>query len=289
MPDFLFFVIVDDNENPLRRLNVSTDLKNELSEMLVQQKDIFLSDRDPVEFSGNYNVDREQIHRIENYAAPTYMKSAVDNAIGVPELIITDDTRVKGFMGGYKRESKYYFLAQAIDGSKIVGKKLTIMRSGTTYSKLNEKGLVLKDYLAAYYDGGSLFFQSYHNAKKLFKLTEYYREATEEEVNSFCSHDFFYTEDSVKAMISPTLRKKIFLIQKNNILESTSIDDIRIRANELDVSLNVQNGKIHLPEDRKKLKEVINFLNEDVWVSTFTRKRCETNSKRYVSGSNSTS
>lgn len=285
MPDYQFFVTVDDNENPLRRIQLSRELKEELSEIFFHQKETFLSEREEIEFTGDYNVDSEQIHRVSDFQIPEIMKQAIDNALEIPVLIIADDIKLKGFWGGYKEGDDYIVSAQLLDSSKIVGKKFTIMMGTNTYSKLDHKGLIVQDYLVAHFDRNKLLFQSYHNAKRLFELTEHYREATETEVSEFCYHDFFHVDsiDDPLVFVSSLIRKKIFLIQKNQVLNGTNITDIVARAKELDIEISRhENGKIVFPNDKKRLKSFVNFFNEDIFVSPITKRKCETSSKRYI-------
>ena len=41
-------------------------------------------------------------------------------------------------------------------------------------------------------------------------------------------------------------------------------------------------GKLVIPEDKKQLKELIRFLDEDYVTAPLTKRKCLTNSKKYL-------
>jgi hypothetical protein len=81
------------------------------------------------------------------------------------------------------------------------------------------------------------------------------------------------------------------LLQKNKVLEGLSVMDIQNIANnfnqdlppELHISVKIsEDGKLVVPKDKKQLKELIRFLDEDYVLAPLTKRKCLTNSKQYL-------
>ena len=87
------------------------------------------------------------------------------------------------------------------------------------------------------------------------------------------------------------IRKKIALLQKNKVLKDISVADIQMVVNNFNqelpeehhISITVNDdGKLVIPEDKKQLKELIRFLDEDYVTTPLTKRKCLTNSKQYL-------
>jgi len=81
------------------------------------------------------------------------------------------------------------------------------------------------------------------------------------------------------------------LLQKNKVLEDLSVVDIQNVANsfnqglpaehQINITINAD-GKLVVPQDKKQLKELIRFLDEDYVLAPLTKRKCLTNSKQYL-------
>lgn len=170
--------------------------------------------------------------------------------------------------------------------------KITLINANSTFTKLIEPGIILPSRLSAIYDNGKLLFQSYHNTKRFLDLLSYFREATDFEMDVFLAHDLFDFEDkgSFKDNADSIVRKKIALLLTNNILEKITIAELESVAGELNsvvnednkINLKISDGKLIIPKDKKDLKELIRFLDEDYFTTPFTKRKCLTNSKTFL-------
>ena len=74
------------------------------------------------------------------------------------------------------------------------------------------------------------------------------------------------------------------------MLDKLSIGDIEAVANDLNqnvaedhkIDIAINNGKLVIPKDKKQLKELIRFRDEDYVTAPLTKRRCLTNSKQYL-------
>src|SRR5690606_17818879 len=182
---------------------------------------------------------------------------------------------------------------QVFDAGKLLKRGFTLIGSGDTYKKLEEPGLMLQDKLTAHFHNGILYFSSYHNTKRFLDLADYYREATDTDLDDFATTDLFAFEDKVgfKEQADSIIRKKIALLQKNEVLKDITVTDIQTVANNFNAELPEEHhititvnddGKLVIPEDKKQLKELIRFLDEDYVTAPLTKRKCLTNSKQYL-------
>ena len=151
----------------------------------------------------------------------------------------------------------------------------------------------MQDKLTAHFHNGTLYFTSYHNTKRFLDLADYYREATDTDLDDFAATDIFVFEDqaSFKALADSIIRKKIAPLQKNEVLKDLTVTDIQTVANNFNAELPEEHhiaitvnddGNLVIPKDKKQLKELIRFLDEDYVTAPLTKRKCLTNSKQYL-------
>jgi hypothetical protein len=80
-------------------------------------------------------------------------------------------------------------------------------------------------------------------------------------------------------------------LQKNEVLKDISVTDIQAVALNFNIELPIEHhititvnedGKLVIPEDKRQLKELIRFLDEDYVTAPLTKRKCLTNSKQYL-------
>ena len=287
------FALLDDEEAPIRRIPLTNDFQQELGAFFSEQQQSFIVNKQTIAFTGSYNVDSGEIFQIEDYPLPESISNALSNPLNNSVLDLNTEThRIKALFTGHWTEQEQNVNFQGFDAGKLLSKGLTLIGSGDTYKKLEEPGLVLQDKLTAHYTNGNLLFISYRNTKRFLDLSEYYTAATDTDLDTFAENELFEFEDqdTFKGNADTIIRKKIALLQKNNVLDNLSINDIETVANELNqhvaeeykINITTNNGKLVIPKDKKQLKELIRFLDEDYVTAPLTKRRCLTNSKQYL-------
>lgn len=287
------FALLDDAATPIRRIPLTNDLGTDLKTMFDGQLAEFIRDKQNIEFTGSYNVDVGEIFTIAEYPLPPVISDALSNPLACPRLNLNEEThQIKALFTGVWLNQDNQVSFQVFDSGKLLSKGLTIIGSGDTYKKLEDPGLVLQDKLTAYYKNGTLQFISYHNTKRFLDLSDYYKEATDTDLNTFAATPMFEFEDQAffKANADSIIRKKVALLQKNNVLQNLSVDDITAVANsfnqdlpeEYRINISVNDGKLVIPKEKKQIKELLRFLDEDYVTAPLTKRKCLTNSKKYL-------
>lgn len=288
------FALVDDNTAPIRRIPLTPALNTELAQLFANQQSALIRDKQPIPFSGSYNVDEGEIFTIADYPLALAIGQAIGNPLTCPVLNLdTESLRIKALFSGNWTDALKTVNFQVFDAGKLLKRGFTLIGSGDTYKKLVEPGLILQDKLTAHYHNGTLYFSSYHNTKRFLDLADYYREATDADLEAFAETDLFVFEDeaSFKDHADSIIRKKIALLQKNEVLKDITVTDIQAVVNNfneelpeehrINITVNAE-GKLVIPEDKKQLKELIRFLDEDYVTAPLTKRKCLTNSKQYL-------
>jgi len=292
------FALVDDDSSPIRRIPLAAPLNAEVVQLFAGQLATLLGDKQAIAFTGSYNVDVGEIFTIADYPLPPAIGQAISNPLICAVLNLNTETqRIKALFSGTWSATNKVVNFQVFDAGKLLSNRWTLIglpiHAGDTYKRLEEPGLILQDKLTAHFHSGTLYFGSYHNTKRFLDLADYYREATDVELDVFAASEIFTFEnkDGFKEKADSIIRKKIALLQKNKVLENVTVADIQTVANNFNTDLpeeyhiNImvnEDGKLVIPDDKKQLKELIRFLDEDYVTAPLTKRKCLTNSKQYL-------
>ena len=284
-----FFAITDDPESSLRRIRVTRQLQSELATLFHEQTATLLNeDLEEVQFDGRLEPDDSQILVVPDFPVPEDISAVVRNPRGLEPLDLSEglDGRIKAIFTGHAgADSRYSF--QVFDRRRLLSARgLSIILSADTFRRLEEPGLVLDTQLVAAIAAGKLYFRSYYKAKRVFDLTEYYREATSEELQTFAGTDNVHVEDLVafEEVADTWVRRKVSLILESGILKSQQPKRIARVARKFGLAVQVskKDGKevIVLPEGKRELKALLRFLDEDYYEAPVTQTQYVSNSKQ---------
>jgi hypothetical protein len=274
----LFFAILKDDT--IKRVSLNQDITLEVKKVFEDAQEALLpNDIEEVKFDGAFNVQDDEILYVE-LPIPTLITDAIDNPSGTHPFDINSD-ELKGLFWGKKLpNNKYEISVQNFDSRKLLNNKQILVYSSNTYSKL-EKGAFILDYkICGVFKDDKFFFKSYHNAKRIFDLSHFYTEATDDDIDKFVEADCIDIDsDWLKENSNTSIRKQVTLALKNDILKNTSASQIRTKSNGyLPFTLNVVNNKIEIPEDKKECRLFLEFLNEQIYKGIFSGKVKRTNS-----------
>ena len=292
------FALVEDDDAPIRRIPLTAALNTELAQLFAEQQAALLGDKQAIAFTGSYNVDEGEIFTIADYPLPPAIGQAIGNPLTCPVLNLDTEThRIKALFSGNWSAAAKTVNFQVFDTGRLLSNRWTLVglpiQAGDTYKRLEKPGLMLQDKLTAHFHNGTLYFNSYHNTKRFLDLADYYREATDTDLDAFAATELFAFEDETgfKDQADSIIRKKIALLQKNEVLKDITVADIQTVVNNFNAELPEEHhinitvnddGKLVIPEDKKQLKELIRFLDEDYVTAPLTKRKCLTNSKQYL-------
>ena len=250
----------------------------------------------PVPFETNYGVSAGEEHFIINtFDLPQEIRDAIDS----PDTLVTympknqegkteDGFDIRAILIAGKNDNGYYVAGQKFSQRQITIKKsgFNIFLSGDTFVEDKRKfTIAIGEQVDCYFDNSGLIFEKYFDANGVFDLSDYYRSASQSEIDTFAVYDTLNISDLEvfgRSMNSIQMRKKVAKILDLGTL--SDVNKIRENARKVDVSINftADGNKIDLPTDKKELKEIMAFLAEELYPGLFTNNTYLTNSTRQI-------
>lgn len=281
------FALTDVAGSRIIRFPLSADLRDEVSAIFENQGNAFFDGVDTiVPFDGRYIPEEGELLLINDFADVDGLSNAVANPLAVdqydPEFHSLDS--VKALFMGRVFENNPQILVQLFERRRLIARSgLAMFFAGNQFQKMTDSGLSLDTKLLAVIEGDTLKFQSFHFARRVFELSEYFKEATNEEVANFAEHEKLAVGDVASFLESagPQVRKKISLISQSAVLENFTVQEIVSVATTFQFAINLsEDGRIQVPTNRTELRRLLRFLDEDYYESPLSRTHFISNSKR---------
>lgn len=286
-----FFAIVGGHQQAVYRLNLERDLQDRLSRRFLEQAQEFLSDNlVAIPFKReNFKPDETEILEIAPYDLPELIFDPVANAAGWPVLPRDDDIlgRVFAVFGSVPESDTVIF--QVIPRTqRLTNSSFGIILSRDTFTRLESPGLVLGNSAHAVLNAGSLRFRSLWWLKQVLDISSYYQEATDADIERLATMQCISVRDveALKEQSGQWVRTRVAYILDSGVLAQCAVPDLCARASGFGLELQtVREGevdKLVLPEDRKSLRSVLKFLEEEYYEGPITGAAYEANSKRRI-------
>jgi hypothetical protein len=287
---FNLFALTSDPAKRIVRFELSSTVQDDLTTYIKSQESEFELSTEVIPFDGKYKPDSGEVLLIDNYDDIDNLSNAILNPLSIEVVEPTESFfgDIKALFTGYKSESgEVKVLLQNFDRRRIISTNgLSIFHSSNVYKKIEGIGLTVDSKLAAILEDGKLRFFSFFTARQMFDLSEYYKEATNDDIDVFSSSDAVrVTNKNGLIDISDSwVRRKISLIQQSDILGTVPINVMKAVALEFNIpfpTVNVDGHEvIDIPLDKPALKVLLRFLDEDYYKSPLSNTNFVTNSKR---------
>lgn len=273
-PTCNFFAILKDDS--IRKIDLLQNITVDIRNVFVNIGNSMLSDEiEEILFDGNFNIQDEEILYVEMELPLNVVETSV-NPIGFQELnLAVDDIKTLFWV----ENNVFYF--QNFDKRKLLQNKNVIYWDRTTFVKLTNDALIVDNIVNAIYKDDKFYFKSYANANKIFSLLLFFEEASNEVIDEFAENDCLTIDANwLKENGNTIIKKQITLIQKSNVLANANPRKIKNSANKFNLTIELVEGKLILPNNKKQCKDILSFLNEQYYVGLITGKKFRTNSKR---------
>ena len=273
-----FFALLDDGV--VKKIDLTQTITENIKNVFINNSTkIKNNDTEEILFNGTYTIngDEDEVFYVELQLSDE-LREANTNSIGLDDLNLSND-KIKSLF--WIENDVYYF--QNFDKRKLLTNKHLLFFDGNTYNKFSENALIVENVVNAIYENGKFYFKSYTNANKIISLMDFFQEASEAMIDEFANNSLLSADkDWLKQSTSP-IKKQITLIQKSGLLQMITIKKITSSAKKFKFEgIEIENGKVKLPNDKKKCKDILCFLNEQYYIGLITGKKFRTNSKREV-------
>lgn len=185
-------------------------------------------------------------------------------------------------------EDKIIVSLQKFSNAQIMTRKRAIALNGNTFTDYTSFAIIINEESDCLLIDSKFIFKNYSNANKIFNLTDYYRVATDGEIQTFKNNNLFNIEDMEvfdNNCAGTFNRKLIAEIIDSNFLQNytaTQIKEMARNTCSIEFDLDQDNNKIVFPEDKKMFKEVLMFLSERMYKGVFTGDTYTANSTRKI-------
>lgn len=281
-------VMLEDN-NMLEVCKLETDRNTQISicKSFSEAYRKYITGKEKIKFDGKYKPENDEILCISDFILSEDVVSAIKEPAGVKTFIPDEENKecIRAIFVGEEKENKVKIAFQKFKKEQYITMKgINLFFDRETFKEEKRFGISISDCVDCIYDDGDLQFESYYMARQIFDLREHYRIATDEEVESFIKINSinFEDEDIFKKQSDSIVRKKIASIMDSKVFENYSANDIKKIGKSTGVEIKVKDKKIVIPEDKKKMKILLGFLDEEVYKGVFSKDTFITNSKRVV-------
>lgn len=239
-------------------------------------------------YVAGYNPDSNECSIINSFAESALLLDAVKRSSAMPkwdDTIGLDDVTAL-FMAPDYPTTKDKIAIQAFSKKQILQTSKYLFLNNNVFSMSNLLGFNVDDKLVAVIDNQDLKFKNFTNLRSIFDMNQYFALATKKDLDDFIMHAAFDVPQGLdlNLVADNVIRKKVALINKSQILNLQSVDKIETAANNLSFTLTISGTgsakKIVMPTDKKLIKELLDFLDEDYFKSELTQVRYRSNSKR---------
>ena len=273
------------------KIELHKDVQEEICQTLCNSTCELLK-RDKVKFDGSYKPEDDESLYIHEFKLFDEIKDAIRNPMGVPsfnpkEYNLALD--VKAIFVGEREEGEEKEIFRAAfqrvrKEQHIQPSWFNLFFSEGTFNYEKRKGFSITDAVDCIFEKEELIFSSFFYARQIFSLNEYYRTATDGEIERFTQHEKLLVEDleGVKQSANTAIRRKIAMINDSKVLDDYSAKHIQNMARQIHIEIDVKNGKLVLPNSRDGLKGVLGFLDEEVYRGPFSSNTYLANSKRKI-------
>lgn len=299
--DEIFVWAKKGRKNKVYKLKTSASVKQLFIELFNNGINSLMQDdngdeREPIPFENNYSVTaREENFIIRTFVIPKELQDAIDapdvveNYTPIDEKGKTEEGyEIRAIVIGAKDEQGYYLAGQRFTQRQVMVKPKgfnLFFQHDMFVEERRGFSINIGETVDCVFIGGGLIFEKYNDANGVFDLSEYYRTASQSEVDQFSNNPAFEIDDSdtfARSVAGISMRKKIA-----KIIDLGTLNDVgKIRTNatkvNVDIAFTEDGSKVKIPEDKKELKKVMAFLAEELYPGLFTNNTYLSNSTRKV-------
>lgn len=291
----LFAILKKDSKNILiQRISADWETQLALNNLFSSMSENYLTGLSPIEFDGKYvpQEDDKEYLTIKDFSLPEEIKEAIRNPLGI-ELYKEDSgnfPKIKALFLGNRSVNNGIEAFEVVfqkfrNDQYITRRRLNLFLSDETFIREKRNGISIGETIEALYLNNNLAFRSYYYARQIFDLSDYYRIASNIDVEAFISSKLISCNDTDEYINRADIweRKKIASILDSNMLGKFTAEQIHEKAMSIGVNIDFVNNKIVFPVDKRKRKVLLGFLAEEVYKGVFTNNVYQTNSKKRTS------
>ena len=245
---------------------------------------------DPMDYSADYKLDKNEHFIIPSFKQHIPLGEALISPKAITALDINDIglDKIKALFTGSTDGQRIYI--QKFDKGQVITatNSFFFFDNTKTFSAPEHNGLTIGPKLTAIIDSNTLLFRNFNNLRRIFNMDEYYRSATNSELDAFQESDVFHCENGFKLsdFDDTVIRRKVTLLNMSGVLKEHTIATLQEAASVLNHPLDImrfeEKDKIKLPNNKKDIKLLLSFLDSDIYISAINGVKYRSNSKTRI-------
>jgi hypothetical protein len=271
----------------LRHIHVEQSIQTDLTNKFQRDAAEFMNGKRQVPFAPSYSTAQKgEVLVQKGFILPDRFVEDVADPIHCEDISPRDlnERHVKALVGAAADDEGATRIAVFKDlaGARIIDQSpWTFFLSRNTLTRPEHPGLAVPRPVHALYENENLYFHSYDTTKKFLDLTGIYNEASREDVARFLHEApvLFQGSGDVYDLADTWTRRRISMMMVDPVWQHITVPEICAVASELESALGPlpfqvradEHGEsLLLPDDRAGLRELVRFLNQDVFRSILT-------------------
>jgi|SRR5690625_1099636 len=272
------YALLDKERYAVNRLILNEDVQRELSQSIRNSYKDF--DYEFIDFDGSYKPDKDEAFVIQGFELAESIKKCGNDPIG-QDLFRDKQSDLIALFTYIESEDAYVF--QNIKRNQIFTRSgLSIFLDKDTFKKMDSLAISINSEIDCVYKNNNLYFKSYWTARQILDLRDHYKIATDKDLDEFIANDSIQVlcNDTFNSNADAWVRRKISLIQDSGTLETFQPRKIKEIAADYSVDVQLSENKIIVPNEKREVKKLLKFLDENIYKGPLTDETYETNSKR---------
>ena len=275
-----------------RIVPLSVGVFEQVAAELLEQADALVSDRlTHIDFEPGYRPEPGEVSTINDYALPTELTALLcptaqhatldDQALA--------DGEVSALLAHIQIDNGVLWVGQVRARHQVLETgRLSLRWRDNQYVRMDATALTFGTKADVAVCDGTLYFTSFQRARRVLPLDELGIEASDTQVQTFIELERVKVKDEAKfrATLDSVIRRQIAAILRSEAYMQADWSVVQSAAKSLGLD-SVQfasdgSEAIVLPSEKPALKEVLAFMNQDVFTGVLNAETYRTNSKRKV-------
>lgn len=281
-------IVIHDGHIRLLQIPLHQGLQQTLAQTWQAQYDSFTENTQEIDFNAGYQPEQHERFRLPDFALPDWFANETSQTIPNLDPINNNEALVNSIKGivafARDEDGNEVMLFQNFSRSHVIEPGRFLLLRNDTYETAQRPGLTLDGKLSAVFVSADnkLLFHNYRTVNTFLPLTDFYREASEQQIREVLAHNLLAPEnvDALALNANQWFRRRFAMLRDKGILDQYTARQIQQRSHGYEVEVHTKQGKIVFPADKAAAKKLLQFLNEELFRGPITETLYETNSKR---------
>lgn len=186
-------LLVYTKDNNIFRIITDKDAQDFICSTFSDSYERLFKDKSKIIFDGKYRPEEDELLYINNFRIDDSILDAIRTPMNLETAKILGEN-IKFLFIGQRDESEsseqFKIVFQKFKSEQfIIPSKINLFFSNDTYKRDSRYGITINDYIDCLYDNGQLLFSSYYYTRQIFSLNEYYRSATDKDIDCFIGNE----------------------------------------------------------------------------------------------------